>query len=44
MFVVVDANVVLSALLTKGRSFDVFAINKLKHFWSNFFEKFVSVV
>ena len=29
MFVVVDANVVLSALLTKGRSFDVFAVNKL---------------
>ena len=29
MFVAVDANVVLSALLTKGKSFDVFAINKL---------------
>jgi predicted nucleic acid-binding protein len=29
MFVVVDANIVLSALLTKGRSFDVFTVNKL---------------
>ena len=29
MLVAVDANVILSALLTKGRSFDVFAVNKL---------------
>jgi len=29
MLVVVDANVVLSSLLTKGRSFNVFAVNKL---------------
>jgi predicted nucleic acid-binding protein len=27
--VVVDVNVVFSALLTKGRSFDIFAVNKL---------------
>ena len=26
---VVDVNVVFSALLTKGRSFDIFAVNKL---------------
>lgn len=29
MYVVVDVNVVFSALLTKGRSFDIFAVNKL---------------
>lgn len=29
MFLVVDANIVLSALLTKGRSFDIFVMNKL---------------
>jgi len=29
MFLVVDANIVLSALLTKGKSFDIFIMNKL---------------
>lgn len=29
MFLVVDANIVLSALLTKGKVFDIFAVNKL---------------